>query len=152
MVEGFQQAAFLKHKMMISSLFLGSLDFLKRGTFDEKIISRSTYPLQNTGSKSSNGLYPTYLPNRRTGSTKQCFWLQSLHQFRDFLFFNDVELLAGGFFYGCSGVVVNVWPWEARDGYGAALDFQHELNAGGECRPVENNKKDESWRLVTRSA
>lgn len=70
MVEGFQQVAFLKHKMVISSLFVGSLDFLKRGTSNEKIICRSTYPLQNTGFKPSNGLYPTYLLDPRTGSTK----------------------------------------------------------------------------------
>jgi len=82
-----------------------------------------------------------YLSDPHIGTTKQCFWIQSLHRFRDFLLFNDVGLLARGFSYSYYGVAVYVWPWEERDGYGVTLDFHHELKVGEYCRLLENNKR-----------
>lgn len=58
----------------------------------------------------------------------------------DILPFNGVWLLAKGFFYNCSGIVVYVRHWEAKDGYHVAHVLQHKVNVIGERKLDEINK------------
>lgn len=78
-------------------------------------------------------IHKTQDPNLQTGYIKSSYQILArglqnrasgnniCNQNCDLLFFNGVGILAGGFFYGCSGVTVYDRRWEARDGFGFVL-------------------------------
>lgn len=120
-VESLQQTSFLLYKSRIWTFILGSLYIFEKRNSGEKNISISAAYPQDTKSKRANEVYQIFLPDPRARFTKQGLWWQYLHQNCDLLLFNGVGILAGGIFYGCSGVAVYDPRWEARDGYGFVL-------------------------------
>lgn len=120
-VESLQQTSFLLYKSRIWTFILGSVYIFEKRNSGEKNISISAAYPQDRKSKRANEVYQIFLPDPRARFTKQGLWWQYLYQNCDLLLFNGVGILAGGIFYGCSGVAVYDRRWEARDGYGFVL-------------------------------